>query len=187
MSLLTSASEDGNARRDSSTSQDLKPPSDGQKKQTVKAANGRGYLEVPLQSSFRPSFGSLSDISSSTVDSDREEVEDHASRSLVHGGARPPFRSSRPESTLRQRANGAWARNKGLMLVILSQLFGALMGVTTRLLETNGAHGRGMHPFQVTTSNAVLRDHNFAKMLCIDTFRPDEHHSALQFHVSLLG
>lgn len=141
-------SEDGNARRGSSASQDSKPPSDGQTRQTVKTANGRGYLGVPLQSSFRPSFGSVSDLSSSTVDS-HGEIEGNASRSLVHGDARPPSRSPRREITLRQRANGAWARNKGLMLVILSQLFGALMGVTTRLLETNGAHGRGMHPFQI--------------------------------------
>lgn len=103
---------------------------------------------MPPQSSFRPSFGSLSDLSSSTVDS-HGEIEEYAGRPLVHGGARPPSRAPRPESTLSQRANGAWARNKGLILVILAQLFGALMGVTTRLLETNGAHGRGMHPFQI--------------------------------------
>lgn len=181
-------SGDGNPRRDSSTSQGSKSSSNGQRKQTqtVKAAHSRGYLEVPLQSSFRPPFGSLSDSSSSTVDS-HGEIEEYAGRPLVHGGARRPSRALRPESTLRQRANGAWARNKGLILVVLAQLFGALMGVTTRLLETNGAHGRGMHPFQVMTSNAVLRDHNFAKMSCIDTFRPDEHYTALQFHVSVLG
>ncbi|KAL8831211.1 MAG: hypothetical protein Q9191_000992 [Dirinaria sp. TL-2023a] len=141
-------SEDGNPRRDSSTSQDSKSPSDGQRKQTVKVSNSRGCLEVPPQSSFRPSFGSLSDLSSSTVDS-HGEIEEYAGRPLVHGGARPPSRAPRPESTLGQRANGAWARNKGLILVILAQFFGALMGVTTRLLETNGAHGRGMHPFQI--------------------------------------
>lgn len=39
-----------------------------------------------------------------------------------------------------------WMRNKGLFLVSFSQLFGALMNVTTRLLELEG---EGMHPFQV--------------------------------------
>lgn len=39
-----------------------------------------------------------------------------------------------------------WQRNHGLFLVALSQMFGALMNVTTRLLELEGD---GMHPFQV--------------------------------------
>ena len=186
MYLLTSVSGQGNARNGSSTSLDSKAPSDGPGKQAVKATSGRGYLELPLQSSFRHSLGSVSDLSSSTVDI-HGEIEDRAGRSPVYGGARLPFISPKPESTWRQRVNGAWARNKGLMLVIISQFFGALMGVTTRLLETNGTHGRGMHPFQVMTSNAVLHDHSFAKMLCIDTFRPDEHYIALQSHIFVLG
>ena len=40
----------------------------------------------------------------------------------------------------------SWSRNKGVALVLLSQFFGALMNVTTRLLETDGD---GMHPLQV--------------------------------------
>jgi len=39
-----------------------------------------------------------------------------------------------------------WQRNYGLFLVALSQMFGALMNVTTRFLELEGD---GMHPFQV--------------------------------------
>lgn len=39
-----------------------------------------------------------------------------------------------------------WQRNQGLFLVSFSQLFGALMNVTTRLLELEG---EGMHPFQI--------------------------------------
>jgi hypothetical protein len=39
-----------------------------------------------------------------------------------------------------------WQRNRGLWLVAISQFFGALMNVTTRLLELEG---KGMHPFQV--------------------------------------
>ncbi|CZT45135.1 uncharacterized protein RSE6_05418 [Rhynchosporium secalis] len=39
-----------------------------------------------------------------------------------------------------------WAQNEGLFLVSISQLFGALMNVTTRLLELEG---EGMHPFQI--------------------------------------
>ncbi|KAL8711371.1 MAG: hypothetical protein Q9220_004268 [cf. Caloplaca sp. 1 TL-2023] len=36
------------------------------------------------------------------------------------------------------RCNALWIANKGLVLVLFSQLFGALMNVTTRLLETSG-------------------------------------------------
>lgn len=39
-----------------------------------------------------------------------------------------------------------WQRNQGLFLVSFSQLFGALMNVTTRLLELEGD---GMQPFQI--------------------------------------
>lgn len=39
-----------------------------------------------------------------------------------------------------------WAKNKGAVLVALSQGFGALMNLSARLLETEGD---GMHPVQV--------------------------------------
>ncbi|KAF3799430.1 putative transport protein [Colletotrichum gloeosporioides] len=39
-----------------------------------------------------------------------------------------------------------WVMNKGVVLVALSQLFGALMNLTARLLELEG---EGMHPLQV--------------------------------------
>ena len=40
-------------------------------------------------------------------------------------------------------------QNKGVIYVLTAQLFGVLMNVTTRLLEIEGNHGEGMHPFQV--------------------------------------
>ncbi|KAF2101083.1 hypothetical protein NA57DRAFT_24049, partial [Rhizodiscina lignyota] len=42
-----------------------------------------------------------------------------------------------------------WVRNKGLALVLIAQVFGTLMNVTTRLLEVEGNNGKGMHPFQI--------------------------------------
>lgn len=50
-----------------------------------------------------------------------------------------------PPGTLR----AFYARNKGLAYVLLAQVFGVLMNVTTRLLEIEGNRGAGMHPFQV--------------------------------------
>ena len=46
-----------------------------------------------------------------------------------------------------------WQRNYGLFLVALSQLFGALMNVTTRLLELEGD---GMHPLQILFARMSL-------------------------------
>lgn len=46
-----------------------------------------------------------------------------------------------------------WHRNFGLFLVALSQLFGALMNVATRLLELEGV---GMDPLQVLFARQVL-------------------------------
>lgn len=43
-------------------------------------------------------------------------------------------------------------KNKGLAYVLLAQLFGTLMNVTTRVLEMEGNNGNGMHPFQVQRS-----------------------------------
>lgn len=55
-------------------------------------------------------------------------------------------RSPAPPTTWRASFQRFWQRNKGLWLVTISQFFGALMNVTTRLLELEG---EGMHPFQV--------------------------------------
>lgn len=139
--------EDGNNKRDSLISQHSMSTSDDGQKQMGKTHTADAYLGVPPRSSFRPSIGSLSDIPSIEGDSERGGRTDHPS---LHGGARlSSIMSPRPKWSWRHRTHAIWARQKGVMLVLLSQLFGALMGVLTRLLETNGAHGVAMHPFQV--------------------------------------
>jgi hypothetical protein len=55
-------------------------------------------------------------------------------------------RSPAPLTTWHATFQHFWQRNRGLWLVTISQFFGALMNVTTRLLELEG---EGMHPFQV--------------------------------------
>ncbi|KAL5324298.1 hypothetical protein ACEPPN_008843 [Leptodophora sp. 'Broadleaf-Isolate-01'] len=57
----------------------------------------------------------------------------------------PPHNSSTPR-TWKESLWDFWDQNQGLFLVTFSQLFGALMNVTTRLLEFEG---EGMHPFQI--------------------------------------
>ena len=43
-----------------------------------------------------------------------------------------------------------WLHNKGVVLVLTSEMFGALMNTATRLLETSRGDAGGMHPFQVS-------------------------------------
>ena len=143
--------EDDNTKRSSLTSEGFKDLSSSSVKQTAKATSGQSHLNVPLDSSFRPSLESLSNFSSHSLDYQSED--ERVSRSLLtYGGARLHSTSPVPGRSWRCRLGDFWAGNKGLMLVILSQMFGSLMSVTTRLLETDGKHGRGMHPFQVVAS-----------------------------------
>jgi hypothetical protein len=75
-------------------------------------------------------------------------------------------RSPAPPRTIKGRIQAFWKSNKGLALVLISQLFGTLMNVTTRMLEMEGNDGgptredamisqadtftgKGYHPFQI--------------------------------------
>lgn len=44
-----------------------------------------------------------------------------------------------------------WIRNKGVLLVLLAQIFGSLMSVTTKLLEMSTEKEKALDPFQVGT------------------------------------
>jgi hypothetical protein len=60
----------------------------------------------------------------------------------VADGRRCASRSPAPQSrTLKEKINLFWITNKGLVLVLFSQLFGTLMNVTTRKLEIEGNDG----------------------------------------------
>lgn len=72
------------------------------------------------------------------------------------GQSRPPL-LSRTVTALQR----VYSRNKGVLLVALSQLFGALMNLSARLLELEG---EGMHPFQVLLARQSLT------MLCCITY-----------------
>ena len=54
-----------------------------------------------------------------------------------------------------------WLHNKGVVLVLTSEMFGALMNTATRLLETSRSNAGGMHPFQV--SKKVHTSYHFSK------------------------
>ncbi|KAL5115049.1 hypothetical protein ACEQ8H_007091 [Pleosporales sp. CAS-2024a] len=91
-----------------------------------------------------PSLLSLDD--SSTVRLGRGHVASY----LANGQVRHALRSPAPAPrTLRARLQVSWIKNKGLALVLIAQLFGTLMNVTTRMLEMEGNDGQGYHPFHI--------------------------------------
>ncbi|ETN40323.1 uncharacterized protein HMPREF1541_04599 [Cyphellophora europaea CBS 101466] len=106
------------------------------------------FLSVPSLNdgrSPRPSFDStysLSHLSELSYVSSRQHeplmrTDSNASQS----------QSSR--SSLVRKLHSAWITNYGALLVLGAQLFGCLMNLSTRLLETPGDHGPAMHPFQI--------------------------------------
>ena len=119
---------------------------EGEKEDIPKNDRAYSFLGVPLESLSRHSTGTISDLSTYAAD---DGDDNRLGRLLSGASARSKSRSPGPVRTRKDRFIVFWGRNRGLALVILSQLFGALMSVTTRLLETEGAHGHGMHPFQV--------------------------------------
>ncbi len=110
-------------------------------------AKVKPYSDVPLQSAFARSSDTSSD--SSTYLADNENERRTGPLPTVSGATRLPSPVSAPPTKWKRRLQASWATNKGLALVILAQLFGVMMNVTTRLLEMDGIHGPGMHPFQV--------------------------------------
>jgi len=59
------------------------------------------------------------------------------------------------EGSSPSKVSSLYERNKGVFYVLLAQVFGVLMNVTTRILEVKGNNGQGMHPFQVRAFESV--------------------------------
>ncbi|KAF4551760.1 EamA-like transporter-like protein 3 [Elsinoe fawcettii] len=91
------------------------------------------YLEVPLIPSRPSSPGTLSNVS----------VEDW------QANQRPKLEDFRNPSSWRAKLRAFWVKNLGIFYMIVAQFFGIAMNVTTRFLEVEGNHGKGLHPFQV--------------------------------------
>lgn len=74
-----------------------------------------------------------------------------------------------------------WLQSKGMILVMLSQFFGASMNVMTQYLERNEA-GAGMDPFQVCPFpiRALETTNN------IDPVRPDVNHRRRQLSLHVV-
>ena len=112
-----------------------------------KSENGSAYLDVPLRGSSRTSLDSISNVSLYSADNVNERSSRLSLRSEFHN--RIPSRSPAPPRTWRGRSEVFWQGNKGFLLVLIAEFFGAFMTAATRLLETDESHGERMHPFQV--------------------------------------
>ncbi|RCI17152.1 hypothetical protein L249_2360 [Ophiocordyceps polyrhachis-furcata BCC 54312] len=78
---------------------------------------------------------------------------------LEDGGQRPPLAQGLLSPSLASPIPRSWGRNKAAALVALSQLFGAVMNLSVRLLELEDS---GMHPIQV-----LLVRNGITSILCI--------------------
>ncbi|OCK81791.1 hypothetical protein K432DRAFT_325493 [Lepidopterella palustris CBS 459.81] len=112
------------------------------------AKSDQESLTVPFSGGIRaPSPDTLSIISVDDLNNIR--IGRNPDYLPVPGIGRHASRSPARPTTLKGKAAVFWMRNKGLALVLLAQVFGTLMNVTTRLLEIEGNYGKGLHPFQI--------------------------------------
>lgn len=119
------------------------------------------YLDIPFPSSFRRASDtfSCSDRSSRKSSDDHHSDDVRTSESLTLPAqlrSRSWSPAPDPSRPWKRKSVELWAKNKGLILVAISQLFGVMMNVTTRLLEMDGQHGSGLHPFQVGSIRLCL-------------------------------
>ena len=115
-----------------------------QESSNPKVTHQEALLEVPLQNTFGRASSTFSDISTYSAG---QESDGRSGRLLMpSSGFRHSSMSPGPPATWKGKLAQSWVRNKGLALVISAQLFGVVMNVTTRLLETEG---EGMHPLQI--------------------------------------
>lgn len=151
------------------------------------------HLDVPLTNSFRPSTDSMFSDPSLYPGHLAESRFDDRPLLRSPSPAGPPLESrpSTPPLTWRGKLWAAWLQSKGLVLVMLSQFFGASMNVMTRVLEINGPHGKGMHPFQVSGSLDVAplctySERALMSMYCTDSLCPHVHNSSCKLLVHVV-
>ena len=145
---------------------------------TIKASNQQPYLDIPLQSAFARSSDTLANLSNHSADNENQR---RTGRLLtLSSSGRLLSRSPAPSPrTWRDTIRLFWARNKGLSLVILAQLFGSIMNVTIRLLEVSGTSGPAMDPFQVRLAVPLIfpPDTLGASLTMIDLVCSNDGHS----------
>ena len=190
MALLSSKS-DGEKAGEEGEGEQKNFPASVREDPSLKADHGNPTAKIshlPLQPAFARSSDTLSDLSTYSAG---DEYESRTGRllNLSSGG---PLLSRSPAlspKTWKEAVRLFWARNKGLSLVILAQLFAVMMNVTNKVLETDGTSGPGMHPFQVlpAVSPSSPPDTLGATLTMIDPICPDDRHPHSQRHLSIVG
>ncbi len=113
----------------------------------ARSSTQQSHLDVP---SFRPSLDSTySELTELSIHSDELQDRNPLVRSISHDAANPNGTRGPPRSRLRVAWDDFIETNYGALLVLASQGFGTGMNISTRLLETQGPHGKPMHPFQI--------------------------------------
>lgn len=129
--------------------------------------NHGAYLDVSTADSSRSS-SSDSLVSAHLLPPDRLSNEPMFSQPASPSPSPGPqltAASPPPKLTWRQKLVRAWLLGKGMLMVMAAQLFGASMNVMTRLLELDGPHGKGMHPFEVSHPSVDTALHVSVKIL----------------------
>lgn len=106
-----------------------------------KIDRGRHFLRPPVYGPIRPlSPDAISNLS----------VEEYEQLHEI-----PKARTIPLPNTWKGRVRGFFDRNLGLIYMLVAQIFGTMMNVTTRFLEIEGNNGKGLHPFQVSQHTSL--------------------------------
>jgi len=169
MSLLSPKLEVENDKSSVSSLSVVGPSKPAVPRAEAKAAEKQSHLDVPLQSAFARSSDDLESLLSTY--SANNENERRSGSWIANPRPGPSSWTPRLAETWKDKILSFYALNRGLALVMVSQFFGALMNVTTRLLETRGKPGHGMHPFQVcVTLLGWLQKEAYSDPGILDTF-----------------
>jgi drug/metabolite transporter (DMT)-like permease len=120
---------------------------DGAGKPKSLAYSNGGFLSAPLTGPVRPL--SPDTISNLSVDEYEQLRPGRPLRHFSRDDGSSAESAAHAPSGFRGKLYRFWIRNKGLAFMLLGQVFGTLMNVTTRLLEIEGNKGKGLHPFQI--------------------------------------
>ncbi|KAJ5369669.1 hypothetical protein N7509_014281 [Penicillium cosmopolitanum] len=90
----------------------------------------------PYRDDPDPDLESLAEYEPRPIDEDEENADADIDALAA---------STRPRTKYAAKARIFWLRNKGMILVLLAQMFGASMNVMTQVLEIHSS----MHPFQI--------------------------------------
>lgn len=143
-----SALRSGSCDQTASTDRQNSPSPRGRLRHTKEdVANGSNwYLSAPTSHHSRPlSPDALSNLSTEEF----EQLRPLRSVTWPSYSDDPAGKPLPPPNDWRHKIAAYWTRNKGLAYMLLAQVFGVLMNVTTRLLEVEGNKGEGLHPFQI--------------------------------------